>query len=186
MATLAETQNILRHWQTAVPNDRLAHLVKDATRAFVRALQSRLTDHGIPFGHWSFLRVLWEQDGLTQRQLSEEAGVMEPTTFTAVKAMEAQGLVERRRMPSNNKNNYVYLTERGSELSLALIPLAQEVNKIGVKGVSAADLATTKKVLLTIIANLAEDEANGLSSKSANRNDHFAVNGFDDGNTPAD
>ena len=111
---------------------------------------------------------------------------MEPTTFTAVKAMEAQGLVERRRMPSNNKNNYVYLTERGSELSLALIPLAQEVNKIGVKGVSAADLATTKKVLLTIIANLAEDEANGLSSKSANRNDHFAVNGFDDGNTPAD
>lgn len=158
MAIPAETQNNLRHRQTAVSNDRLAHIVKDTTRAFVRALQSRLTDHAIPFGQWAFLRVLWEKDGLTQRQLSEEAGVMEPTTFAAVRAMEAQGFVERRRMPGNNKNNYVYLTERGAELRFALIPLAQEVNKIGVRGVSAADLATTKRVLLCIIANLAEDE----------------------------
>ena len=29
----SETQAILRHWQEAVPNDRLAHLVKDAIRA---------------------------------------------------------------------------------------------------------------------------------------------------------
>ncbi len=158
MAIPAETQSILRHWKTAVPNDRLAHLVKDATRAFIRSLQARLTEHGIPFGHWAFLRVLWERDGLTQRQLSEEVGVMEPTTFAAVKAMEAQGFVERRRLPGNNKNNYVYLTERGSALRSVLIPLAQEVNKIGVRGVSATDLATTKKVLLAIIANLAEDE----------------------------
>ena len=32
------TQVILRHWREAVPDDRLAHLVKDATRALVRAL----------------------------------------------------------------------------------------------------------------------------------------------------
>jgi len=31
------TQVILRHWREAVPDDRLAHLVKDATRALVRA-----------------------------------------------------------------------------------------------------------------------------------------------------
>ena len=30
------TQDILRHWREAVPDDRLAHLVKDATRALVR------------------------------------------------------------------------------------------------------------------------------------------------------
>ena len=34
----SDTQTILRHWREAVPNDRLAHLVKDATRALVRAL----------------------------------------------------------------------------------------------------------------------------------------------------
>src|SRR2546423_12151946 len=81
------TREILRHWREAVPDDRLAHLVKDATRALVRALQTRLGAHGVSFGHWTFLRVLWEHDGITQRELSAEAGGMEPTTFGAVKAM---------------------------------------------------------------------------------------------------
>ncbi|MFX8633184.1 hypothetical protein ABTM26_19550, partial [Acinetobacter baumannii] len=61
---------ILRHLREVVPDDRLAHLVKDATRALVRALQARLARHGVSFGHWSFLRILWERDGLTQRELS--------------------------------------------------------------------------------------------------------------------
>jgi DNA-binding MarR family transcriptional regulator len=158
MAHVDETQKILRHWRAAVPNDRLAHLVKDATRALVRALQLRLTEHSVSFGHWTFLRILWESDGLTQRQLSEEAGVMEPTTFAAVKAMETLGYVERRRLPGNNKNNYVYLTSEGRALKDRLIPLAVEVNAIAARDVATEDLATTKKVLLSIIANLAQDE----------------------------
>src|SRR5688572_31170951 len=79
-----ETEQILRHWREAVPNDRLAHLIKDATRALLRALQIRIAAHGVPLGHWTFLRILWEKDGLTQRELSDQAGVMEPTTFAAV------------------------------------------------------------------------------------------------------
>ena len=92
-ATIQETQAILRHWREAVPNDRLAHLVKDAARALLRALQMRLTAHGVPLGHWTFLRILWDKDGITQRELSEQAGVMEPTTFSALKAMERLGYV---------------------------------------------------------------------------------------------
>ena len=91
------TQTILRHWREAVPDDRLAHLVKDATRALVRALQMRLAGHKVSFGHWTFLRVLWEGDGLTQRELSDEAGVTEPTTFAALKAMERLGYIRRTR-----------------------------------------------------------------------------------------
>ncbi len=85
------TQAILQHWREAVPNDRLAHLVKDATRALLRALQMRLAAHSVSLGHWTFLRILWERDGLTQKELSEQAGVMEPTTFSALKAMERFG-----------------------------------------------------------------------------------------------
>src|SRR3977135_2959786 len=79
----AGTEAILRHWREAVPNDRLAHLVKDATRGLLRAMQMRLSKHGVSFGHWAFLRILWETDGLTQRALSVEAGLMEPTTSPA-------------------------------------------------------------------------------------------------------
>lgn len=152
------TGAILRHWREAVPDDRLAHLVKDATRALVRALQMRLAVHGVSFGHWTFLRILWETDGLTQRKLSEEAGVMEPTTFAALHAMERLGYVTRRQTPENRKNVYVFLTPRGDALKEKLVPLAEEVNRIAVRGVKPAEVTATRRALLAIIENLAREE----------------------------
>jgi DNA-binding MarR family transcriptional regulator len=145
---------VLRHWREAVPNDRLAHLVKDATRAFVRSLQSRLALHDVSFGHWTFLRILWEADGLTQRELSDQAGVMEPTTLAAIRAMEKLGYLTRRQLPGNRKNVYVHLTARGRALKKKLVPLAVEVNRLAVRGIPAAEVATTRKVMLAIIENL--------------------------------
>jgi MarR family transcriptional regulator, organic hydroperoxide resistance regulator len=155
----AATEAILRHWREAVPNDRLAHLVKDATRGLLRALQMRLSKYGVAFGHWAFLRILWETDGLTQRELSLQAGVMEPTTFAAIKAMEKLGYVARKQMPSSRKNVYVFLTPAGRALKEKLVPLAEEVNRIAVRGVGAADIAKTRQTLLAMIENLALDEA---------------------------
>jgi DNA-binding MarR family transcriptional regulator len=123
----------------------------------VRALQPRLAGHGVSFGHWTFLRILWERDGLTQRELSEEAGVMEPSTFAAIKAMEELGYVKRRRLPDNRKNVYVHLTPKGRALRKKLVPLAERVNEIGLRGLSARDRATVRRALVAIIDNLAAD-----------------------------
>ena len=153
-----DTQNIIRHWREAVPNDRMAHLIRDTERAFRRALQIRLAPHAVPFGHWSFLRILWEADGLTQKELSERAGVMEPTTFTAMKAMEALGYIVRKQLPTNKKNMYVYLTDEGRALKEKLVPMAEEANHVSVEGLSPEDIKTTRKVLLAMIENLARDE----------------------------
>lgn len=153
------TQAILRHWREAVPNDRLAHLVKDATRALLRALQMRLAAHGVPLGHWTFLRILWDKDGITQRELSEQAGVMDPTTFSALQAMERLGYVTRRKLPGNKKKVYVFLTPRGRLLRPKLVPFAEQVNAIAVRGVKPEHVVTTRQTLLAIIENLAADEA---------------------------
>ena len=154
-----DTRHILHHWREAVPNDRVAHLVRDTERAFRRALQARLAPHGVPFGHWAFLRILWEKDGLTQKELSARAGVMEPTTFAAMKAMEAQGYVTRTRLPHNRKNVYVHLSERGRQLKELLVPLAEETNRVSMRDLSETEITTARKVLLAMIMNLAQDEA---------------------------
>lgn len=151
-------QTVLRHWREAVPDDRLAHLVRDAARSFVRALSVRLAEHDVSFGHWSFLRILWEGDGITQRELSEQAGVMEPTTFSALKTMERLGYIERRQRENDRKKVYIFLTPAGHALRAVLVPQAEEVNAIAVDGVTAADIAATRKVLLAVIENLARHE----------------------------
>jgi DNA-binding MarR family transcriptional regulator len=149
---------ILRRWHEDVPNDRLAHLVKDSV-ARVPALArgaARAARH--PHGHWTFLRVLWERDGITQRELSIQAGVSEPATLAALRAMEKAGHVVRKRRAGNRKNVYVKLTRAGAALRRKLVPLAVTVNAVATRGVRAADVATTRRTLLTILDNLVVDE----------------------------
>ena len=154
-----DTRHVLQHWRESVPNDRLAHLIRDVARAQMRALQVRLATHGVSFGHWTFLRILWIRDGLTQKELSELAGVMEPTTFSAVKAMEAMGLIERRQMNGNRKNMHVFLTASGRRLKTVLVPMAEQVNDISVRGLSEQAVGDLRTTLLTMIENLAAEEA---------------------------
>lgn len=135
----------------------MAHLVKDATRGFLRSLQARLAAHDVQLGHWTFLRILWERDGLTKRELSAEAGVMEPTTVVALRAMEALGYVTLKQRPDNRKNIYVFLTAQGKRLRKVLVPLAEEVNAVAMGGLSDSEVATTRRALLVMIDNLARD-----------------------------
>jgi DNA-binding MarR family transcriptional regulator len=158
----SETQILLQHWRESVPNDRLAHLIRDVGRAQMRALQLRLGDHRVSFGHWTFLRILWIKDGLTQKELSDLAGVMEPTTFSAVRAMEGMGLIERRQLSGNRKNMHVFLTASGRALEKDLVPLAEEVNRISVEGISEASIAELRNTLLTMIENLVRAEAQAM------------------------
>jgi DNA-binding MarR family transcriptional regulator len=162
---LDPTTSILRHWREAVPDDRLAHLVRDAGRSFVRALQIRLMEHSVSFGHWAFLRVLWENDGLTQRELSLQTGLMEPTAFTALKSMERLGYIRRMQRPDNRKSVYIFLTPKGRQLKAKLVPLAEEVNDIAVRDIARADVQATRRTLLAIIENLATDASRGGSRR---------------------
>ena len=151
-----EARTVLQHWQEDIPDDRLAHLVRDAGRLFAKSLQTKLTERSVSFGHWSFLRILWVNEGLTQRELSEQAGLMEPTTYSALKAMEANGLIERRQLNGNRKNIHIYLTPKGRDLKQTLTPLAEAVNENAVRGIDPEDLKATRRTLLAIIMNLAE------------------------------
>ncbi len=154
-----DTRQLLKHWRESVPDDRLAHLIRDVARAQMRALQQRLVPFGVSFGHWTFLRILWIRDGLTQKELSDLAGVMEPTTFSAVKAMEQMGLIERRQLAGNRKNMHVFLTVAGRALERQLVPLAEEVNRISVQGIPDKTVAMLRKSLLAMIENLAAEES---------------------------
>ncbi|MFM0123886.1 MarR family transcriptional regulator [Paraburkholderia sp. RL18-101-BIB-B] len=147
-----------RNWRDAVPNDRLGHLVKDAARAMARGLQIRLMEHSVSYGYWPFLRILWEREGLTQRDLAELAGLREPTAYNALQQMEKLGYITRRKLPGNMRNICVYLTPSGKALQKQLIPLAEDLHEVAVRGIADKDLAIVRKALQTMVRNLEEDE----------------------------
>ena len=132
----------------------IGYLVRDVHRSLARALQSRIASHGVSMGQWFFLRALWDKDGLTQRELSQRVGMMEPTTVTALNGMERRGLVERVRNTHDRRKVNIYLTPKGRALRDVLLPCSLDVNREATQGVAKAELAVAMDVLRRMAANL--------------------------------
>lgn len=127
-------------------NDSLGYLIRSTHYHFQSLLAARIEPHGITLGMWYFLRVLWEEEGLTQRELSNRVGTMEPTTLEAIRSMEAIGLVRRERDLKDGRKRLVYLTEKGAALEKVLLPLARDLVDDAV-----TDLNTDEQVELLIM-----------------------------------
>lgn len=136
-------------------DDSLPQVVRDVNRAFSRAVQGRIASFGISMGHWFFLRALWQEDGLTQRELSQRAGMMEPTTVTAINAMERQDLVQRIRNPHDRRKVNVYLTERGRALQHEVMPSVASVATGAVQGLPSDEVLRAVELLRRVGQNLA-------------------------------
>ncbi len=136
------------------PEKSLGYLFRDIHRAFSKVLQTRIAAHGVTIGQWYFLRALWEEDGLTQRELSQRVGMMEPTTVTALNGMEKRGYVKRVRNTTDRRKVNIYLTDQGQALRPKLLPFAVETNALASVGVTARDIEKVRKVLHHMKTNL--------------------------------
>ena len=139
------------------PANSVGYLVREAHRAFLRALASRISRHHVSIGMWYFLRALWEQDGITQRELSRRVRMMEPTTAAALESMERAGLIRRKRNAKDRRKINIHLTERGRALRDVLIPCAIEVNRIALEGIPPDATAKLRDQLSLLTHNLDMD-----------------------------
>lgn len=166
MAKMRETPK--RSAEPALPLERsVGYQLRMTHRAVQRALQARIQPYGVTLGMWYFLRVLWDEDGLTQRDLSKRIGTMEPTTLNAIAAMERAGLVTRQRDQTDARKLRVLLTVRGRSLKAALLPEAIGVVDAATKGFSARDRDRFLDFLAAVQSNLA-DFRSGAAGDEAN------------------
>jgi hypothetical protein len=77
--------------------------------------------------------------------------------------MAQRGYITRQRNPQSRKEMQVFLTPQGRALRAKLVPLAEEVNDVALRGVAPADIAATRRTLLALIENLAADETASLT-----------------------
>jgi len=150
------------------PTNSIGYLTRIAFRSFSRSLERRTLKHGVSSGQWRFLRVLWQHEGLTQRQLSRLVGMREPTTVTALKGMEKSGLIRREHSKEDKRKVHVYLTPKARRLKTRLMPMVAEVNIIAATNMNPADIAVVRRALIRMCENLAAEEstlaANGAAA----------------------
>jgi len=130
------------------------YLVRDAHRAFQRLLERRIAPYGVARGQWYFLRVLWNADGLSQRELSARVGMMEPTTVIALRTMEKSGLIRRVPSSDDRRKVRVLLTAKAERLHDELLTVARSITGEAEQGIAARDLAAFRRVITRMTANL--------------------------------
>ena len=129
-------------------------LIRFTHRAFADDLQAHLLEHRVNVGMWYFLRTLWEEDGLTQRELSRLIGVSEPTALQQLRKMEADGLIERRPSKSDRRKVHIHLTRRGRVLRHKLVPYAIDVNEAALEGLDPREIEQLRNTLQKVRENL--------------------------------
>ena len=127
--------------------------LRQTYRYFERDLQQILAPHDIPVGMWYFLRALWEENGLSQRELSERAGSTPPVTAEQLRNMEERGLVERRRSQVDKRKVEVFLTAEGLRLRPLLLPNAERVNTVALGGLSEGEIGFLRVALTRMKQN---------------------------------
>lgn len=134
--------------------DSFAYQLRITYKYYVQALQPLLEKHDITMGMWYYLRVLWDEDGLTQREISERVGLVAPTTVEQLKNMEKRGLLERRRSADDRRKVHVHLTDEGRSLKENLLPFAPYVNRIALDGLTPGEIGFLRLAMTRVQQNL--------------------------------
>lgn len=122
------------------PGRSIGYLLRDCNRAFTKALEAKINPHGILVGQWFFLRELWQEDGLTQADLSARVGMKAPTTLVAIRRMVEDGLVVRKKDARDRRKVRIYLTGKGRRTRDVLLPVARDVNFEATKGFTKEEI----------------------------------------------
>lgn len=136
------------------PRNSLGYLARIMFRSFSRSLERRTLAEDISAGQWRFLRQLWVEDGITQRELSKRVGMREPTTVVALTSMEKAGLIVRRKVAEDRRKTYVFLTPHARQLEAVLMPMNVEVHTIATQGLSADEVDTLRNLMRRVADNL--------------------------------
>lgn len=137
--------------------ESVGFVVREVWRSFARCLQPRIAREGVSIGMWFVLRMLWDEDGMSQRELSERVGINGPSMVTAINSMERAGLVKRVQHRTDRRKINIFLTERGRKLKSKLWPMAAEVLTLGLSGLTANQVKSLNKMLMQILLNLERD-----------------------------
>ncbi len=137
----------------------IGYLTRLAFRSYSALIERRTRKYGVTVGQWRFLRQLWVEDGITQRELSTRVGMREPTTVVALRGLIKSNLVYRKPSQTDRRKMHVYLTDHARELQSLLSDVSGEVNELATRDFTDAEVDTLRKLLQRAIDNMAEEAA---------------------------
>lgn len=113
---------------------------------------------GLTAGQPKILEYLLAQEGAEQYRIAKHCEIEPATVGSILNRMEASGLVERRRLGTNRRSLYVYLTEKGRRAALEVEDIFANAEKTALKGIGAEEREKMSGMLTEVYKNLSKTE----------------------------
>ena len=139
-----------------VLDDAVGFIVFRAHQAMRQEMYRRFAARGIDMTpeQWVVLVRLWERDGRSQNELSDQTLRDKHTMSRMLDGMVQRGWLERRPDPLDGRSRLVFLTRAGLELEVTAVPIARALVEDLLAGIPAKELEITLRTLRRMSANL--------------------------------
>lgn len=135
----------------------IQNIYRAASAVRVRAERDLLSEHGLTWGGFTMLWVLWVWGTMDSSTLAAECGVAKGTMTGMVTTLEKRELVVRGRDEHDRRRIEVSLTDAGLELISGLYPRFNSgLETTLTTGLSAQEQQTLSSLLRRIITNADE------------------------------
>lgn len=119
-----------------------------------KRFDKELKQHGLTIALWPTMMCLWEEEGVTQRDIAEKSKVENSTTTRTLDKLENLGLIERRTDPNSRRSFRIYLTPAGRALQAKLIHIPMAINQEILSSLTDAEqqamISSLQKIVATV------------------------------------
>jgi DNA-binding MarR family transcriptional regulator len=129
MAIVTRLNKIVPREET-LPEAGLGMALRETYFAFNRVFRAELGKHDVTFGQYRHLKCLFEEDGISQAELSKRIGITKAESTEVIESMDRADLIRRHRDETDRRRLLVFLTPRGRALRPKLDSCAKKVNRL--------------------------------------------------------
>ncbi|EEM02403.1 MarR family transcriptional regulator [Bacillus pseudomycoides] len=102
---------------------------------------------------WAIMMILWEKDGITQKEIAEKVYRDETTVGRMIYNLEKKGFIQRLQDKKDRRFLRVYVTEKGIDIKSEVYSVNVESEKKVTQGLSEEELIFLNEILYKIFKN---------------------------------
>ena len=143
---------------TFLKEQSAGYLANHMARLFARRLQGRIKPLGLTIGTFPALLELWENDGLTQKELAARLDIEQATMANTLARMERDGIVVRKKDLADARAQRVWLTDKARALQASATAAADQQNSAALARLSDEERIVFLDLMQKTIAAMKADD----------------------------
>lgn len=119
-------------------------------------LDQRLEEHGVTNSQLGVLMILWEQEGLTQKEMVRILGIQPASMTFLLRGLEQKGMIRRSQDKVDARINHIYVTDKGQSIKQDCLAIVEEGEQMIRQGFSDQEIALLLHWLKRVDSNFQE------------------------------